>query len=121
MRVLIVAKTRRGGGACVGGIADDGRSVRLVAADADTHERAGLEYNVGDIWEIEPATDEHIVPPHIENIIVLGARRLKQSTDVEAVIRRHMPPLTGYPDPLFDGCVQASPSGALYIAGEMGL
>lgn len=50
MKVLIVAKTRRGGGACVGGITEEGRSVRLIALDAATNERAGLEYQVGEIW-----------------------------------------------------------------------
>ena len=44
MKVLIVAKTRRGGGACVGGITAAGRSVRLIALDSATNERAGLEY-----------------------------------------------------------------------------
>ena len=31
MKVLIVAKTRQGGGACIGGITFEGRSVRLIA------------------------------------------------------------------------------------------
>ena len=53
MKVLIVAKTRRGGGACVGGISEHGRSVRLITADAETNERAGMEYEVGDVWDIE--------------------------------------------------------------------
>ena len=35
MKVLIVAKTRHGSGACIGGITlDEGRSIRLIAADA---------------------------------------------------------------------------------------
>ena len=55
MKVLIVAKTRQGGGACIGGITFDGRSVRLIAADAASNERPGLEYEVGEVWEIERA------------------------------------------------------------------
>ena len=39
MKVLIVAKTRRGSGACVGGITEEGRSVRLMAADIDPNAR----------------------------------------------------------------------------------
>ena len=34
MKVLIVAKTRQGSGACIGGITFEGQSVRLIAADA---------------------------------------------------------------------------------------
>jgi len=121
MKVLIVAKTRRGGGACVGGITEDGRSVRLVAADAATNERAGVQYEIGELWEIETVPDEHLVPPHVENIIVRGARRVKRSQNVERVVGRCMPALTGGPDTLFDGRVQSSPSGALYVAERTGL
>jgi len=93
----------------------------LVAADAATNERAGLEYEVGEVWEVESAPDEHIVPPHVENVIVGCARRLKSSADLQKVILRFMPPATGGPENLFDGRLQASPSGALYIAGRTGI
>ena len=52
MRVLIVAKTRMGGGACIGAITEQGESVRLVPFDSDPHDGANLEYNIGDIWGI---------------------------------------------------------------------
>ncbi|MEK7684175.1 MAG: DNA helicase RecQ [Verrucomicrobiota bacterium] len=121
MRVLIVAKTRRGAGACVGGITHEGRSVRLVAADAATNERAGLEYNAGEVWEIEFVPDPHLTPPHVENIIVIAARRLKRVENLAPIIHRFMPPVTGGPEKLFDGRLQALPSGALYIAERTGL
>ena len=100
---------------------EEGRSVRLVAADADRNEHAGLEYNVGEVWEIESAPDPAIIPPHVENIIVLSARRLKRVPNIEAIIRRFMPPVAGGPENLFDGRLQALPSGALYIAERTGL
>ena len=121
MRVVIVAKTRRGPGACVGGLTQHGQSVRLVAADACRNEHAGLEYDVGEVWEIESAPDPAIVPPHVENIIVRSARRLKHVENLEAIIRRFMPPLEGGPEGLFDGRLQALPSGALYVAQRTGL
>ncbi len=121
MRVVIVAKTRRGTGACVGGITQDGRSVRLVDADAGRNEHAGLEYNVGEVWEIESTPDLAVVPPHVENIIVLAARRLKRVDNLEEIIRRFMPPVEGGPEQLFEGRLQALPSGALFIAERTGL
>ncbi|RME95150.1 MAG: RecQ family ATP-dependent DNA helicase, partial [Verrucomicrobia bacterium] len=121
VRVLIVAKTRRGSGACVGGITRDGRSVRLIAADPEAREHAGLEYEVGDVWELEATADPDIVPPHVENILVHRARRLKRLDDPVAFILRHMPPVEGGPEKLFDGLVQAAPSGALYIAKATGV
>lgn len=121
MRVLIVAKTRRGTGACVGGLTHDGRSVRLVAADAVANEHAGLEYNVGDVWEIDAMPDPHIIPPHVENVIVRGARRTKRLDNLESVIRRFLPPVLGGPEGLFDRRLQHLPSGALFVAERTGL
>ena len=121
MKVLIVAKTRRGAGACVGGITEEGRSVRLIAADAVTNERAGMEYEVGDVREIECRPDLQIIPPHVENVVVLSARRLKPTKRIEEAICRYMPPVIGGPEQLFDGLVQTAPSGALFIAKRTGL
>ncbi|MBE7503898.1 MAG: RecQ family ATP-dependent DNA helicase [Verrucomicrobiales bacterium] len=121
MKVLIVAKTRRGAGACVGGIAEDGRSVRLIAPDAAKSERAGLEYEVGEVWEIEEAPDPQVIPPHVENILVRRARRLRCSDKVVESIRRLMPPVSGGPELLFDGLVQATAAGALCIVQRAGL
>jgi ATP-dependent DNA helicase RecQ len=121
MKVLIVAKTRRGAGACVGGITEQGRSVRLIAADAATNERAGMDYNVRDVWDIDFEPDPAIIPPHVENVIVLRANRLKPSKRVEEAICRYMPPVIGGAKQLFDGLAQTSKSGGLYIAERTGL
>src|SRR5262245_43222279 len=115
MKVLIVAKTRRGPGACVGGITETGKSVRLIAHDAARNEHAGLEYEVGEVWEIESTPDLDITPPHIENIIVARAKRLRNSNKVTETIARFMPPVTGGPEQLFDGCTRATTPGGLYI------
>jgi ATP-dependent DNA helicase RecQ len=121
MRVVIVARTRRGAGACVGGIAQDGRSVRLVAVDADRNAHAGLEYQIGEVWEIESTPDPNITPPHVENVIVRAARRLKRVENLEPIIRRFMPPVSGGPTRLFDGKLQHLSSGALFICERTGL
>jgi ATP-dependent DNA helicase RecQ len=121
VKVLIVAKTRRGNGACVGGITDAGRSVRLVAANAASHERAGLEYNLGDVWELTAAPDPNIIPPHVENVIVWQARRVRQSDKLEETIRRFMPPVEGGPGLLFDGFTQTTPAGGLFVCERTGL
>ncbi len=113
MKVLIVAKTRRGGGACVGAITEKGQSVRLMAADAATNQRAGLEYEVGEVWEVEATPDPHLVPPHVENVIVHGAQRLKRSDHLERAIHRYMPPVRGGPEKLFEGRLQRLPGGTL--------
>ncbi len=118
MKILIVAKTRRGAGACVGGITASGQSVRLIAHDAAQNEHAGLEYEFGEVWEIDSCPDPEIVPPHVENIIVHRAKRLRRSNKLTETIMRFMPPVTGGPEKLFDGCTRATGSGGLYICKE---
>ena len=94
MKVLIVAKTRHGSGACIGGITlDEGRSVRLIAADAAFNEHVGLEYNVGEVWEVDATPAEHVIPPHVENIIVRSKCRLAAMSAPEQFIETHMPPV----------------------------
>ena len=123
MKVLIVAKTRQGAGACIGGITFDGRSVRLIAADAATNERAGREYEIGEVWEIEgaPPPADDLIPPHVENIVVRDKRRLGPMTRPAKFVQRHMPPISGGPELLYDGLLQTGRSGALYIAEASGI
>ena len=121
MRVLIVAKTRMGAGACIGAITENGESVRLIPFNADPHDGANNEYNVGDIWEItaEPVPEAARIPPHNENIIVREKHRLhvtKDTKNLVSAIELLMPPKTGHPRELYEGLLKSTGSGSLYIA-----
>ena len=121
MRVLIVAKTRMGAGACIGAITETGESVRLIPYNADPHDGANNEYNVGDIWEItaEPVPEDARIPPHNENIIVREKYRLHVTKDTKSLvsaIELLMPPKTGHPRELYEGLLKSTSSGSLYIA-----
>ncbi len=121
MKVLIVAKTRQGSGACIGGITFDSRSVRLIAADAAFNEHVGLEYEVGEVWEVDATPAEHVIPPHVENIVVRSKRRLGPMSDPVPFIETHLPPVVGGADRLYAGLAQVARSGALYIAERTGI
>ncbi len=121
MKVVIVAKTRMGGGACVGAIGFDGRSLRLIAPDADTNDHFNMEYNVGEVWDIEGEAAGTVIPPHVENFIVHRKRRLPQLDDLIGFIERHMPPHTDGIELLYEGLTQATTHGALYIAERTGI
>ena len=121
MRVLIVAKTRMGAGACIGAITETGESVRLIPFNADPHDGANNEYNVGDIWEItaEPVPETALIPPHNENITVREKSRLHVAKDTKSLvsaIELLMPPKTGHPRELYEGLLKSTGSGSLYIA-----
>jgi ATP-dependent DNA helicase RecQ len=121
MKVLIVAKTRQGSGACIGAITFEGQSVRLIAADAEWNEKAGMEYEVGEVWELEAAPAKKVIPPHVENVIVRSKRRLPPLNGKNQFIRRHMPPVRGGPGVLYEGLTQATKMGGMYIAEESGV
>ncbi len=119
MRVLIVAKTRMGGGACIGAITETGDSVRLIPYNADPHDGANREYEIGDIWEISAEPETSLIPPHNENIVVREKQRLhttKDTKDLVSAIELLMPPKTGHPRELYDGLLKTTSSGSLYIA-----
>ncbi len=121
MKVVIVAKTRMGSGACVGALTFDGRSLRLIAADREINDHFNIDYQVGDVWEVETQPDPEIIPPHIENVIVTRKHRLGPITDIETFIEQQMPPISGGSGAIFDGLTQATKAGALYIAERSGI
>jgi ATP-dependent DNA helicase RecQ len=122
MKVLIVAKTRMGGGACVGAITqEDGRSVRLLDAHVEAHAGGGMHYAVGEVWEIDAAPATHIAPPHTEDILVQSSRRTGARIAPVRFVEQHMPPIAGGVALLFDGKLQRTDSGALYTAASSGL
>ncbi len=121
MKVIIVAKTRMGSGACVGGLTFDGRSVRLIAADADINDHFNLEYNIGDVWDVDFRAQDTLLPPHVENIVVQSKRKMPPVQNVAPLIEQHMPPLSGGLDMLFEGLTAHTKAGALYICERFGV
>jgi ATP-dependent DNA helicase RecQ len=121
MKVVIVAKTRMGGGACVGGVTFAGQSVRLIAPGAAEHDAFNMEYQLGDVWELVDYEIPALTPPHVENIVVQRKRRLPPIDDLAAFVVERMPPLSGGPGVLFEGLAQHTASGVLYIAERSGV
>ena len=124
MRVLIVAKTRMSKGACIGAITEKGESVRLVPFNADPHDGANREYEVGDIWEVTGEPETSLIPPHNENFVVYKKSRLqttKEMKNLVSAIELLMPPKTGHPRVLYEGLLQNTENGRLHIAKHRGI
>ena len=118
MRVLIVAKTRMGSGACIGAITETGESVRLVPFNTDPHDGANQEYEVGDIWEITGEPEIPLISPHNENFVVHKKSRLhttKDMKDLVSAIELLMPPKIGDPRKLYKGLLKTTENGSLYV------
>ncbi len=124
MRVLIVAKTRMGSGACIGAITETGESVRLIPYNADPHDGANREYEVGDIWEVSGEPETSLIPPHNENFVVRKKSRIRTAKDVKdlvSAIQLLMPPKIGHPRELYEGLLQNTENGRLHIAKQSGI
>ncbi len=121
MKVLIVAKTRMGGGACIGAITEQGESVRLVPFDSDPHDGANLEYNIGDIWEISSEPETSLITPHNENVVVYEKEHFLTARELVSTVELLMPSRSGGPNTLYEGLLQNTERGSLYIAKQSGI
>ena len=113
-----------GSGACIGAITEIGESVRLIPFNADPHDGANREYEVGDIWEITGEPETSLIPPHNENFVVDKKSRLhstKDTKDLVSAIELLMPPKTGHPRELYEGLLRGTESGRLHIAKQSGI
>lgn len=118
MRVLIVAKTRMGKGACIGAITEKRESVRLIPLNADPRDGANREYEVGDVWEITGEPETSLTPPHNENFVVDKKSRIHRTKgiiDLVSTIELLMPPKTGAPCELYESLLKTTDSGSLYL------
>jgi len=109
------------GRVCVGGHdLDDGfRSVRLLT-------KGGMNLKEEDaiapsqVWEVEYQPHSEPDPPHVEDVLVSTGRLLEQLPIGETVrlILAHETPWSGGPEEVFDGTVEGTPSGRVYVPGE---
>lgn len=121
MKVVIVAKTRMGNGACIGAVTFNGRSLRLIPSDKKSNEPFNMAYNLGDVWEIDCQPDAALVPPHVENVLVTSARPMPPIGDIASFVQQQLPPLAGGLDVLFEGLAQSTTAGGLYISERTGI
>ena len=122
MKVVIVAKTRMGSGACVGAVSFEGQSLRLLApGSAVQNGYLNRDYNIGDVWDITYHKPDEIVPPHVESVIVTYKWPMPPIDDLCRFIQDRMPPQEGGVDLLFDGLAQATRYGTQYIAERTGV
>ena len=108
-----------GSGACIGAITETRESVRLVPFNANPRDGANKEYEVGDIWKIIGEPETPLKPPHNENFVVHKKSRLhrtKDTRDLISAIELLMPPKSGDPRQLYEGLLQTTSIGSLYVS-----
>lgn len=123
MRVLIVSKTRMYEHACVGAIAVDGTSLRLLT-ETGGYQSMNTPFEIGTVWEIDyrRPPSEYVDPPHFEDVYVLSQTFEKHHPHAlrETLLNRlRLVPWTGPVSALYGGLLQFSPRGSGYIGGEV--
>lgn len=113
---MVVAKTKMRSDVCIGGITNNGESVRIVRSDRIQR------YNIGEVWEMEVRHTENRRPPHLEDIEVTRSEFLgtASTTRIIRVIERWMPPINEITG-LFEGHLASTASGSLYISERRGV
>jgi hypothetical protein len=121
-RVLIVSRTRMNKGrVCVGGhdLDRDFRSVRLLTPSGmNMPEEKPLV--IGEIWELDYTDHDDLDPPHVEDVLVTGGKRVDviPRGELAAYLAERVTPWNGSPEVLFDGTVAATPSGRVYVPDD---
>ena len=124
MDVLIVAKTHMSNAACVGGVLENGRYVRILDANGN-NQSSYTKLNVGDLYHITFRERVEKKLPHIEDILVLNMT-FKFSLSINEMVkslldRQNIKIWNGSTDNLFDGKLQWTHSGSGYISESNGI
>lgn len=119
-QVLIVAKTRMGNAACVGGLTlDTNRSIRLLRPGR-SNQPINTNFNVGQVWELEFHQSPQITPPHVEDVIVTRERYIGQQANLHTILMQRVQPWQGEPKQLFDGLLVIENTSS-YISRSTGI
>ncbi len=121
MKVLIVAKTRMQGVACVGGLAlDTSRGLRLMKSNGGPQPR-DTDYEVGQIWEMQYEPSPDIKPPHVEDVCVKERELVGCEPNLKEFLRKRVQPWQGPPSRIFDCLVRPTYEGHGYVNEIMGI
>ena len=120
MKVLILSKTHMQlGRCCIGGISETGEYVRLLTEGSENQQET-TELLPCQVWEIDYIKREHIVPPHIEDVLVrtktFRYELEHESKVIEIIGKLKAPVWEGSPNNLFDGKIKWTDSGSGYIS-----
>lgn len=121
MDVVIVSKTHMSSAACVGGIAVNGKSVRLLDKNG-YNQPTDTDFQVRQIWNLEYRKRPNPVAPHLEDVFVnskeLRGALKEELTMLQVVERFNVSVFRGGPDELFDNCLLWTDNGSGYISIE---
>jgi hypothetical protein len=122
MKVLIVAKTRMGQLACVGGLTRDNQNVRLLQLDG-LSQPLHTDYEIGDLWDMKLLPCQETEPPHVEDVLVnrTACVYLGKVKNPKHLLMDRVKIWQGGVTSLYDGLVCFTENGSGYICRWAGL
>jgi hypothetical protein len=116
MEVLIVAKTHMSTMACVGALVlENNRFIRLLNP-GNYNQPGDTDLKVADVYKIECVNRAHIIPPHVEDVIVMSREFVRRIDSISTILtERNIINWTGHIDELFGGNLKWTGSGTGYI------
>jgi hypothetical protein len=120
MKVIIVAKTHMQNAACIGGILENNRSVRLLQPNGHNYP-TDTDFQVGQVWDIEFQERQDIIPPHVEDILVQRRRLISTYESLGKYLRAKVKIWKGGIENLYDGLIRFTQNGSGYICHRIGL
>lgn len=121
MKVLIVARTRMSQGCCVGAYSlETGENLRLLTETGNKLPE-NAEYQIGDIWDISFEKRQNIIPPHVEDVLVMQKSYVSKQDNLCLFLKETVPIWKGEPDQILEKKVHFPIGHSGYIDGKHGL
>ncbi len=119
MKVLITSKTKKGKAACVGGLVlENNKFIRLLDR-GNNDQPIDTPFNIGDIWNLDFIPVENLVPPHIEDVIIISHSFYNKVQNIQQVILNSGVKIYyGDPNRIFDGLLRWTKNGSGYINSQ---
>lgn len=119
MDVIIVSKTHMSNAACVGGLAANGKFLRLLDQNG-YNQQTDTDFKVRQVWSIEYQERPNLKSPHVEDVLVVTKTlkgTLKNELTMLRMVERFKAPIwRGGTDILFDDCLLWTDNGSGYIS-----
>lgn len=125
MDVLIVGRTKMGGdGRCIGGIAADGSSLRLLRSHG-TNWDVSAPFQIGQLWELTYTPAPKLIPPHTEDVIVSSFKYVNElaasSPELIRILTTGVVPWRGGIEQVFSGLIGFTGNNNGYVSQRIGV
>jgi hypothetical protein len=121
MNVLIVGRTKMGGASrCIGGLAQDGRSIRLLTDTGGNWDNSA-PFQVGQIWDVKFRSAASPTPPHTEDVLVSRYEPVGDQPNLRAHLLGCVAPWRGGIHQVFNGMLDYTVNNNGYVCQRRGV